>query len=39
MQFFADLLHPFINTLGGQFWLAVFINCQADEVVVIRQTF
>ena len=39
MQLFGNLLHPFLNALVGQLRLAVFINGEADEVVVIRQAF
>jgi hypothetical protein len=39
VQLFRDLLNPFLNALVGQLRLAVFINGQADEVIVIRQAF
>nr|VXZ87136.1 Uncharacterised protein [Klebsiella pneumoniae] len=39
MQLFGNLLHPFLNALVGQLRLAVFINGEADEVVVIRRAF
>ena len=37
VQLFGNLLHPFLNALVGQLRLAVFINGEADEVVVIRR--
>ncbi len=39
VQLFTDLLNPFFNALGGQFWLTVFVNRQTHEVIVVCQTF
>jgi len=39
MQFFRNLFHPFFNAFCGEFRLAIFINGQTQEVIVIRQAF
>ncbi|VFS64138.1 Uncharacterised protein [Raoultella planticola] len=39
MQLFRDLLNPLSHAFVGQLRLAVFIDSQTDEVIVIRQAF
>ncbi|VDY65267.1 Uncharacterised protein [Shimwellia blattae] len=39
VHLFRNLLNPGFNALLGQLWLAVFIDSQAHEVVIIHQTF
>ncbi len=39
LQFIEDLLNPFVDAFVRQFWLAIFINRQAQEVVIVCQTF
>ena len=39
LQFVGDLFNPFFHALGGQLRLAVFIDSQTNEMVVVGQAF
>jgi hypothetical protein len=39
VQFFRNLFYPLFHAFVGQFWLTVFVDGQANKVIVIGQAF